>query len=385
MQLSLLKHKLCSFVLGNSLEARPLTARPIPRLLPIQLQYAKTNPKLAYNPELMDRLLRAYRAAQIHVKGVNLPAVETDMWDMIIDQEMQPFKLAVEAGDTRAMFDYLSNIGRDYVWFGGLTLGIDGYTPRDWTDNQVAQLYWEKMVALGEACGALCIENPESGPYQCNIQLTPNEVLARIEAQLGVSLTPPDDILPTFGLKIGSSAFHYRHINAIYAAQVMAKLVPNAGRVAEIGGGLGLLALYAQRMKPMQYSIYDLPISCIISGFFLLHALGPDRVCLFGESGQKTAVHIKPFWTLADIPASSVDLVVNQDGLNEIDLAAVEFLLRHVEKATKSYFLSLNHETFGSDRRVSAYVCNFTSMTRLWRSKTWVREGYVDELYERRK
>lgn len=359
-----------------------MTARPIPRSTPLQLQHTQTKPELAYAPELMGRLLTAYRAAQEHAKGIDLPVVEADMWDMIIEQEMQPFKSAVETGDTRAMFDYLSNIGKDYVWFGGLTLGIDGYTPRHWAVDQVAQLYWEKMVALGEACGALCIENPESGAYQCNIRLTPDEVLARLEAQLGVSLAPPDDILPTFGLKIGSDVYHYRHINAIYAAQMMARLVPDAGRVAEIGGGLGLLAFYAQRMKPMEYSIYDLPISCIISGFFLMHALGPDRVCLFGESGPKTAIHIKPFWTLTDVPASSLDLIVNQDGLNEIDLATVEFLIRHAERTTKSYFLSLNHETFGSDRRVSAYVSNFTSMTRLWRSKTWVREGYVDELYE---
>lgn len=380
--MSWLKNKLCSFVLGNSSEARPLTARPIPRSTPIQLQHILTKPELAYAPELMDRLLTAYRAAQEHAKVADIPVVETNMWDMIIEQEMQPFKSAVETGDTRAMFDYLSNIGRDYVWFGGLTLGIDGYTPRHWTVDQVVQLYWEKMVALGEACGALCIENPESGAYQCNIRLTPDEVLARLEMQLGVPLTPPDDILPTFGLKIGSGVYHYRHINAIYAAQMMARLVPATGRVAEIGGGLGLLAFYAQRMKPLEYSIYDLPISCIISGFFLMHALGPDRVCLFGENGQKTVVHIKPFWTLTDIPTSSLDLVVNQDGLNEIDLATVEFLIRHAERTTKSYFLSLNHETFGNDRRVSTYVCKFTSMTRLWRSKTWVREGYVDELYE---
>lgn len=381
MQMSRLKHKVCSFVLRNSSEARPLTARPIPRSTRIQLQHAQTKPELVYAPELMDRLLTAYRAAQEHAKGADIPVVEADMWDMIIEQEMQPFKSAVETGDTLLMFDYLNNIGKEYAWFGGLTLGIDGYTPRHWTADQVVQLYWEKMVALGEACGALCIENPESGAYQCNIQLTPDEVLARLETQIGVSLTPPD-ILSTFGLKIGSGVYHYRHINAIYAAQMMARLVPDAGRVAEIGGGLGLLALYAQRMKPLEYSIYDLPISCIISGFFLMHALGPDRVCLFGENGQKTAVHIKPFWTLTDIPANSLDLVVNQDGLNEIDLATVEFLIRHAERTTKSYFLSLNHETFGSDRRVSAYVCKLTSMTRLWRSKTWVREGYVDELYE---
>lgn len=385
MQLSWLKHKFRSIVRSDSSEARPLAARPIPKSTPIQLQHAKTMPELAFDSKLMERLLAAYRAAQEHAKGADVPGVEVDMWDMILEQEMQPFKSAVEAGDTRAMYDYLSNIGREYVWFGGLSLGVDGYTPRHWTADQVVELYWEKMVSLGEACGALCIENPESGPYQCNFRLAPDEVLAKLEAQLGVSLTPPDDVLPTFGLKIGSSVYHYRHINAIYAAQMMTRLVPDAGRVAEIGGGLGLLALYARRMKRLEYSIYDLPISGIISGFFLLHSLGPEQVCLFGEEGQKAAVHIKPFWTLADIPTSSLDMIVNQDGLNEVDLATVEFLIRHTERATKSYFLSLNHETFGNDRRVSSYVRQFTGMTRLWRSKTWVREGYVDELYECRK
>lgn len=370
---------------ANNVEERPLTARPTPISTPIHLQHTQTMPALTYDPVLMRRLLAAYKASQEHAVEVSLPFVEADMWDNIIAQEMEPFKSAVEAGDTNAMFDYLSKIGEHYVWFGGLTLGVDGYTPHHWTANQIVQLYWEKMVALAEACGALCIENPESGAYQCNIQLDPIEVLAKLEATIGVSLTPPDNILPTFGLKIGKDVYHYRHINAIYAAQLLTSLVSQSGQVAEIGGGLGLLALYAQRIKSLEYSIYDLPISCIISGFFLLHALGPDRVCLFREDGPKTAIRIKPYWTFAEAPPNSLDLVVNQDGLNEVALAKAQFLMQHTERATRSYFLSLNHETFGNGRRVSAYVNQFTDMTRLWRSKTWVREGYVDELYECRK
>ncbi|WP_209220382.1 hypothetical protein [Thalassospira sp. A3_1] len=348
----------------------------------MELQYTQTTPVLKYDPELMDRLLAAYRCAQEHAKNADIPVAQSDLWDLIVDQEMQPLKTAIEAGDTRGMFDYLSRIGKDYAWFGGLTLGIDGYTPQHWTTGQVAELYWEKLVLLGEACGALCIENPESGPYESNIRLSPEIVLAKIEAQIGVSLSPPDNILTTFGIKVGSGVYHYRHINAIYAAQMMANLLPDAGRVVEVGGGLGLLALYAQRMKTLDYSIYDLPISGMISGFFLLNTLGADQVCLFGEDRQKAAVHIKPFWTLADISTNSVDLVVNQDGLNEIDLVTVEFLIQHMERVTKSRFLSLNLETLGEDRRVAAYVRQFTDMKRLWRSKTWVREGYVDELYE---
>jgi len=382
MTLLSLAHKLCSRVFKDAMNQRQLTARSIPHSASLSLRYAQTSPELQYDQELMNRLLVAYQVAEEHAKTANLPELEADMWDTIVNQEMQAFKSAVDNGDTREMFDYLSKIGKDYVWFGGLTLGIDGYTPKNWSSEKVVWLYWEKLVALGEACGAICIENPESGPYHSNIQLGPEELLQRIEEKLGVSLTPPDNVLPTSGLGVGSSVFHYRHINGIYGAQILTRLVPAGGRVAEIGGGLGLLAIYSQRMKPLQYEIYDLPISCIISGFFLLHALGPDQVCLLGELHDKQPVHIKPFWTLADIQSNQLDLAVNQDGLNEIDMPTVEFLVRNLERATKSRFLSLNHETFGTDRRVSAYVQKFTSMTRLWRSKTWVREGYVDELYE---
>lgn len=378
-----MKSKLISIFGRCAPEGRPLTSRAIPHVPPLDLQHSTTTPQLTYDPEMMERLLVAYRAAQEHAKSAALPVAEADMWDMIIGQEMQPFRSAIENGDMQAMFRYLSSIGREYVWFGGLSLGIDGYTPRDWTENQVAQLYWEKMVALGEACGALCIENPESGAYQQNIRLEPSEVKARLEAQLGVSLTPPDDILPTFGIKVGSNVYHYRHINAVYAAQLVANLAPSGGRVAEIGGGLGLLALYSTRMVSLEYSIYDLPVSCVISGFFLMNALGPERVCLFGEDQQhEGAVHIRPFWTLADVRNDSLDLIVNQDGLNEIDLITIEFLVRNIERTTKSNFLSLNHETFGAERRVAAYVPIYTDMTRRWRSKNWVREGYVDELFE---
>jgi hypothetical protein len=348
----------------------------------VQVRHATTSPILTYDRELMARLLTAYRAAEEHASRATLPVAEPDMWDIIVGQEMLAFKRAIDCGDLESMFHYLSNIGMDYVWYGGLSLGIDGYTPRDWEPSQAAELYWEKMIALAEACGALCLENPESGAYHSNIRLHPDDVRARIETQLGISLSPPDQVLPTFGFAAGSNVFHYRHINAIYAAQLVAQLAPEGGRVAEIGGGLGLLALFSGRMKTLSYTIYDLPVSCLISGFFLAHAIGHEYVCLFGEEEHNAqAVHLKPYWSLADAPAKSFDVVVNQDGLNEIHPTVVEFLVQNLERTSRSYFLSLNHETFGMQHRVANYMSVFSTMQRLWRSKNWVREGYVDELY----
>jgi len=325
-------------------------------------------------------LVKAYWAATEDWKVAGLAAPGADLWDHILQNDMKAFADAIESGDTDRIFDYLASIGRSYSWFGGLTLGVDGYTPAYWTAERVALLYWEKLICLAESCGVLNIENPESGPYQENIRRDADQLVARLESHFKISLTPPDDILPTFGFVVRSRIFHYRHINAIYAAAKIADLVPENGRVAEIGGGLGLGALYARRFKPLDYTIYDLPVSCVVSGFFLMNALGKEKVCLFGERTTADTIKVYPYWALAQTEDESLDLAVNQDSLPEIDDVSVAFLLGHVNRTVKRNFLSLNHETFGH-RRVSEFIDKHIGLKRTWRSRNWVREGYVDELY----
>lgn len=369
------------FRFKSMLPVRSLSARSLPKGLAVP--FRQTIPDLQSGEESVVRLIAAYKAATAAEAetNINVPGRGGDLWDHILQNDMANFCAALEEGDTAAIFSYLKGIGSRYVWFGGLTLGIDGYTPQRWSQEQVAALYFEKLVALAEAVGALNLESPESGPWQENIRLKPDAVISALESHLGIDITPPDDILATFGVVARDRVYHYRHINALYAAQLIACHAPAGGRVAEIGGGLGLAALYARRFKSMEYTIYDLPISNLVAGFFLIQALGPDQVCLFGEEpAAQGGVRLQPYWMLADVEDKSLDVVLNQDALPEIDDDIIGFLLSHITRGLRGDFLSINHETFGA-RRVADFIAKHTDMRRMSRARNWVREGYVDERF----
>lgn len=369
------------FRLNSRPPTRCLSARSIPKDLTVP--FRQTLPDLKDAQESVARLIAAYKAATAAETETsnNVPRRGGDLWDHIMQNDLARFCAALDEGDVAAVFSYLKGIGSRYVWFGGLTLGIDGYTPQNWSQNQIAALYYEKLVTLAEALGALNLESPESGPWQENIRLKPDAVISVLEAHLGIDITPPDDVLATFGVVARDRVYHYRHINALYAAHMVANYAPTAGCVTEIGGGLGLVALYARRFKPLEYTIYDLPISNLVAGFFLIQSLGPEQVCLFGEKPvTQNVVRLQPYWMLAGVEDNSIDVVLNQDALPEIDDDIIGFLLRHVDRGLRGNFLSINHETFGA-RRVANFIAKHTNMRRVSRARTWVREGYVDECF----
>ncbi|MCK1534625.1 MULTISPECIES: putative sugar O-methyltransferase [unclassified Bradyrhizobium] len=344
------------------------------------LKYRFTVPQRNHDPEIVQRLMAAYQAALENQKVAKFPTPGVDLWDHILSNDLLQFRDALAAGDLQFIQSFMPNIGRDYTWFGGLSLGIDGYTPVEFRQSEIALLYWEKMVALAESQGVLNCENPESGPYLKNIHVNPRDLILKMQSELGIDIAPPDDILPTFGFIADERVYHYRHINSLYAAAQCRHYLKPGASVIEIGAGLGLSCLYARRFQPLDYSIYDLPLTCFISGFFLMNALGKDQVCLFGETPNRDAVKILPYWSIADLADGAVDLALNQDGLPEIDDITVQFLLRNIERCVNDKFYSFNHEVFGL-RRVSTFVAQHTGFKRLSRGRNWVREGYVDELY----
>ena len=121
--------------------ARSLSVRSIPKGLTVP--FRQTLPDLKGGQESIARLIAAYKTAteaEIDI-NINVPARGGDLWDHILQNDMASFCAALEEGDVTAIFSYLKGIGSRYVWFGGLTLGIDGYTPQSWSQEQVAVLW----------------------------------------------------------------------------------------------------------------------------------------------------------------------------------------------------------------------------------------------------
>jgi hypothetical protein len=330
--------------------------------------------------EVAQRLLAAYEAAQLAEGESKILRHGEDLWTGILRNELPFLFDALAAKDPQRLAGALQDFGQSYVWFGGVTTCVDGYNQNRATDH-VALTYFDKLVRLAEFLGVLPVENPEAGPWGCALNRRVDEVVECVAKKINIRLHPPYGIIHTDGLLTNGGPLHYRHINALYSAlRVQQICEKNSVVVAEIGAGLGLTALYGNRLGFSKYRIYDLPISCVLSGHYLCHAIGPQNVELFGESNESAFASISPFWEIGSLPVGSVDITLNQDSLPEIADNLVSFLLDEASRVTKGFFYSINHEYF-SPRTVNSFAGAMKAFSQISRTPCWVREGYVEEIF----
>ncbi len=335
------------------------------------------------------RLLNAWKLASAQESACALERADSDLWTNLVRKELGELLDICAADDAQALATYLMHFGEQYTWFGGLTFSLDGYVTGETATRRLraALTYHDKLICLAEALGVLPLEHAEHGRWGDNLYSDVNAVLAKIEQQLNISLGPPLGAIPVTGLKTDRGVFHYRHLNAIYTAYLIAQLVSNDTPVCEFGGGLGAVALYARRMGLLDYTLYDLPITNLFAGNFLINALGADSVTLLGESGTKDSIKILPYWKCLEAPDGIFGLSLNQDSFPEIDEELVKQLLQQIRRMTREYFVSINHESQNemtptrSQLNISAILKDESGFARISRTKYWMREGYVEEVY----
>lgn len=322
------------------------------------------------------RLLKAYQAAE-HDQPALVRQGE-DLWSKLENNELHELLQIIRQDNPSVLAAYLQQFGQSFVWFGGITTCVDGYN-RDRDAANVALSYWDKLVSLAEALGVIRAENPEHGPWGENLRCHPATLVKALEARLGISIAPPQGIIHTDGVRCGDALLHYRHIIGLYGASRVRQLV-NDGAVCEIGGGLGITAMYAHKLGIHDYTILDLPVTCLLAGHYLLQAVGPDQVSLFGERDTTGTIRLLPYWQCVNPPADGFTLSFNQDSLPEISDDLVMEYLSHIRRFTTDHFLSINHECF-HPRTVHNFVQQAGGYHLVHRSPCWVRKGYLDELY----
>ncbi|MFM2445034.1 MAG: hypothetical protein RJB09_2220, partial [Pseudomonadota bacterium] len=150
--------------------------------------------------------------------------------------------------------------------------------------------------------------------------------------------------------------------------------------ICEYGGGLGLCAMYARRLGVTDYTIFDLPISNLLAGHYLIHAIGGENVSLYGEPQRSDSVKVLPYWECLHVRDRQFAATLNQDSFPEIDDSLVDAFLRDIKRSTEGVFISLNHEAF-HPRTVRHFTQRVGGFRPLARTKSWIREGYVDEVF----
>jgi hypothetical protein len=332
---------------------------------------------------IAERLICAYRLAAQDARSSPMQAANSDLWTAIVEQHMPELVALLDSANAPGLARFLMHFGTEFTWFGGLTLGLDGYfRPRD--ANELASLYADKLACLAEAVGAAPRECPEQGDYAVLQGRPVDELVAAIEQEVGIKIGPPRGVVYTVGLWSSRGPMHYRHFNAIYSALLATSF---GKRICEYGAGLGLTAVYAKRRGATDYTIFDLPLVNVIAGNYLLCALGENAVSLYREPEITGGIRVLPFWTCCEQPSERFDVALNQDSFPEIDESLIQRYFDEIARTTTGHFISINQEAqaliSGARRHlwVARLLASDRRFARIRRSPYWIREGYVEEIY----
>jgi hypothetical protein len=323
--------------------------------------------------QIATRLIAAYRRAERDRPTVDFPHPSADLWTHIVATELGELTSIIESGNAARLSDYLMDFSLPW---GGLSFSMDGLTISS-DPRTVALTYLDKLVCLAEAMGVLPCENPEQGRSE-NLECDLDQTLAGIEHAFRAPIAPPAGIVRCVGLPTSKGVFHYRHLNALYTSWRMSQLAE--GPVCEYGGGLGIVAFYARRLGLVDYTLLDLPIVNVFAGHFLMSAIGPEHVSLYGEPPGD--LKVLPYWS----ETGPQSLAVNQDSFPEIEERIVRRYLQDIARTSRR-LLTINHESqpvSGPHRHlnVSRMLEGDPRYKRVYRARYWLREGYVEELYD---
>ena len=339
----------------------------------------------AADVEIARRLLAAYEGARS-----SAPRVE-GMWTSEVFQVRQrALQQALDAGSAEQLADLLGSMFRSDIVVG-LASGTFGLA----NSSRGTRWLWamqvvEPLVSLAESLGAVQAENPEQGEVAPMLDGGLERIVTAIEGRLGTSIDFPD-VGAAYGLDAAGRLIPFEWPDQIYAATRISSAISNfmppcpTPRIVEIGAGYGGMAYWITKLTNASVTIVDLPVVNVLQGYFLAHAFGGENVALYGERAAR--VTVLPTHALEDI-APAYQLLVNKDSLPEIPERMAREYLEWARGTCAGLLYSCNQEagaTFGAERQnvVPDLVRELGGFDLLRRDRSWVRPGYVEEIYRR--
>lgn len=372
---------------GNPLAARVLEHTHGLMHSPLSASFAPVRqPSGATAPRSRDaaeRVVRAYHAAIADKAAPPAPS----MWDDLTEQRRH-FLSALDNRDTPAVQAMLERLFVSPLVHG---LGQVHESHPALLAQPMAFLHYQftdALVSLAEAVGAARVscmaQDAPSHLRPLNCDLPP--LYDALKQRMGFAPNY-SDWCGAFGFELNGDLLTIDSLTHAYAAWRLAQLGAGiAETVYELGGGYGGLALMAHRAGIGRYSIFDLPWVNALQGYFLIINLPENAIGLCGETGGN--YRVEPYWRLYSQPAAACTFSVNSDSLPEMGHATALDYLHHLRRVTARAFLSINQEAkahfhgVGPQNCVSELVGLAGGFRLRSRQRHWLRQGYVEEVFE---
>ena len=260
----------------------------------------------------------------------------------------------------------------------GLYRGYYGGNPYD--------VCFRGLLNLAKAYGICGIDNSEMGIMlrsKSNIEIMEVEkILDLLEIKLGFPLIFPSyNGNCTGNIKSSKGNFTQREMFSLYLLKRIMELYPDRNtKILEVGAGLGILGYFLDCAGYKNYTIIDLSRTNACQAFYLYKALPHRNIILTDEvddyfsSEHNTDIKIIHFSKFNDINGIQFDVLINNDSFTEMCFDdASNYINRNVAKQV----LSINHEV--NEFRVID-ICK-PNYRIIYRFPCWVRDFYVEELY----
>lgn len=267
-------------------------------------------------PELLDRLIAAYRAAKRDQASVGPCYHPNGEWYPLIEQ-----KLALLVQDGSVLMNSVENFFRS---------GLG----HDFIDGTYGTLRHTKT----------------------RLQFI-NAVLHDFRVWRNLTDEPLDvlDIPPAgnpFGLVIDDHLIIPTSFRHHYMARKAANLIDDEGIIAEIGGGYGGLAYFALASPWIRYVDFELPEVLLCASYWLCSVLPDRKIALYGEGNPDEVLAnldrydavLYPNFCLPKLADRSVDLFVNTRSLSEMSRDTVDEYLGQINRTSKTAFLHENSD-----------------------------------------
>ena len=170
--------------------------------------------------------------------------------------------------------------------------------------------------------------------------------------------------------------------------------------VAEIGGGVGLMAYFLTRDSHIKYVEFDLPEVLATSQYYLMSAFPDKKFLLYGEQPvdeinscliNQYDYILMPHFELPKLADGIVDVFHNCHSLSEMDRETIDEYIKHIARTTNGYFYHEN-SGYGLVKVVGEFDENSATQfnvpedkfVRLYMMKSiWGETVYYEYLYKK--
>tara|TARA_B110000008_G_scaffold185130_1_gene183950 strand:- start:905 stop:1891 length:987 start_codon:yes stop_codon:yes gene_type:complete len=234
----------------------------------------------------------------------------------------------------------------------------------------------DHFLALGEYTLATKYFSPECvSPFKQRVSIGKiiNEIL---RTSFKGKIIFPNPYINEVGLNTEFGVASIRVPAAIYQALRMREF---GLKICEIGPGLGRTAYFSKLLGVKQYTLVDLPIPSLCQAYFLGCSLPNENFTLNHESSNElNGFKFRQPETFM-LESDHYDLILNVDSLTEMGIDVARTYLRNFVGKT-NWFLSINHE--GNEFLVREIAAELPEYKLISRNRSWIRQGYVEELYK---